>query len=298
MTRRLEQSEVPQQRGQFVDGYIKPVTRNPFIIDAFEQVPREFFAPPQHAWRIHQDEVIPLKGVHSTMSQPSMMARMLDYVGVDGRGKALEVGTASGYGAALLSLCTEYTYSIELDEQLAHAARKRLGEGGYENVSVYSGDGSLGIPDAAPFDIIIVTAASLRIPLGLKDQLGENGRIVIPLEFEEGGEVKQSLVVGIKKNGILYTERVLEDIGFVPLLDGGTAEALRLLGEEQGGNSFDGYSAQDDMDLVYEREPVSLEDQLGHIEHTKGLIRALSDGMVADEAIEAFLLQFEYPQKQ
>lgn len=212
------EGRVPMDRILFVDRYIRPVTTNPLVLHAFLETDRGYFVPENLKCDTYMDTILPLKMSYSTMSQPSMMAEMMNVAGLDGRGKVLEVGTASGYGAALLSRCCDYVYTIEVDEELANGARKKLDDAGYANISVFHGDGVQGIPDAAPFDAIIVTAAASDIPKALVDQLAEGGRIVVPVDPDGEGRWNHKLVVGIKQNGALATYDAMERISFVPLI--------------------------------------------------------------------------------
>ena len=184
--------------------------RDPLTLDALRQVPRHLFVPPPLAADAYNDTPLPI-GHGQTISQPYIVAFMTEALGLAGGERVLEVGTGSGYQAAVLARIASRVYTIEIVEPLAAEARQRLAGLGYANVEVRAGDGYLGWPEAAPFDAIIVTAAAPRIPEPLKAQLRDGGRLVIPV-----GEGLQELVV-VTRRGDDYAERRVLPVRFVPM---------------------------------------------------------------------------------
>lgn len=168
------------EREQFLYDIIWWRVRNPLVLEAFAKVDRRAFAPPEFAEKAYKNEIIEL-GNGSSISQPSLVADMIDHLGLMGKEKALELGTGSGYCAALLSYCTAEVHTIESNPSLAEAAQQRLKNLGIENVTVHIGDGLLGLPDFAPFDSIIITAGIRIPPQNLCNQLREGGRIIMPV---------------------------------------------------------------------------------------------------------------------
>lgn len=164
----------------------------------------------------YSDNAIPLDG-GSSISQPSLVAQMIDLLDLTGDEHVLEIGTASGYSAAILSLCCKNVDTIEIDPELGKNAKERLKHLGFKNVSVHIGDGSLGIPSKAPFDAIIVTAAARKIPKALIDQLKAGGRMIIPIQVEESDV--QELFVCLKLNDRLI-KKPITPVRFVPLVRG------------------------------------------------------------------------------
>ena len=150
------------------------------VLAAMERVPRELFAPPEYRDLAYADGPIPLP-FGQTISQPYMVAVTCEALGLEGGERVLDVGTGSGYAAAVLAELAAEVHTIERIPALAEAARAALNAAGYERVEVHVGDGALGVPDHAPFDAIAVAAAAPEVPQALWDQLTEGGRIAIPL---------------------------------------------------------------------------------------------------------------------
>lgn len=187
--------------------------RDARVLRAFAEVPRHAFVPPELAPSAYDDRALPLDH-GQTISQPYVVALMLEALALAPGDRALEVGTGSGYAAALLArLCAE-VYTIERLEGLADAARGRLKLMGVANVRVRAGDGTLGWPEAGPFDAILVSAGGPRLPQPLLDQLADGGRLVLPLG-PEGGD--QELVV-VSRVGERLERRDLGSVQFVPLV--------------------------------------------------------------------------------
>ena len=184
------------------------------VLQAFLDVPRHLFVPPSHRDMAYADRPLPI-GEGQTISQPYIVARMTEAVELTGSERALEVGTGSGYQAAILAKLCREVVSIERHQVLSERAALVLADLGITNVRLVVGDGSLGYPEAAPYDVIVVTAAAARIPPALTEQLAEGGRMVIPV----GPPAAQSLILARKTAGKLTSE----DLGgcvFVPLITG------------------------------------------------------------------------------
>ncbi|MFB6182075.1 MAG: protein-L-isoaspartate(D-aspartate) O-methyltransferase [Candidatus Magasanikbacteria bacterium] len=188
------------------------VTENEEILKAFNQIDRKEFLPQEQKPNSDQDRPLPI-GNGQTISQPSLVAQMTAKLNLDDEDKVLEIGTGSGYQAAILSKIADKVYTIERFKDLADRAEKILDKIGCKNVEIKVDDGTKGWPEYAPYDGIIVTAAAPDIPPPLVEQLAKGGRIVIPV----GGKFSQKLKVCEKKDGELET---LEEtyVRFVPLV--------------------------------------------------------------------------------
>ena len=165
------------------------------LLDAFRRVPRHRFVPATDTARAYEDRALPI-GDSQTISQPSMIALMFDALGPEPGDRALEVGAGSGYAAALLASLVERVDAIEILPNLAERARATLATLGVSNVRIHRGSGERGLREAAPFDVILVSAGARSVPQGLVEQLAPNGRIAIPVGDENG----QFLLVG-RRNG-------------------------------------------------------------------------------------------------
>lgn len=150
------------------------------VLDAMLRVPRHEFAPERYRHQAYEDHPLPI-GEGQTISQPYIVARMLEALAIKPTNKVLEVGTGSGYLTALLGELAAQVISVERYAALADAARELLGRLGYTNVRVIVGDGSQGFAEAAPYDAIIVSAAAAEVPRALVEQLAEGGRMIIPV---------------------------------------------------------------------------------------------------------------------
>ena len=186
--------------------------RDPRVLDAMLRVPRHEFVPSSLIGVAYDDRPLPL-GDAETISQPYMVAAMTEAARVQPGDKALEVGTGSGYQAAILAYLGARVYSVERNAALAERARERLARLGYGGVDVIVGDGSEGYPPAAPYDLIIVTAAAPNVPPILLEQLAEEGRLLIPV----GDLQRQDLLLNVKQAGEVRT-RILDACQFVPLV--------------------------------------------------------------------------------
>jgi len=196
------------ERGAMVDTQIAARgVRAPEVLAALRSVPRHEFVPASEREAAYADHPLPI-GFEQTISQPYIVALMTELARLEPGDKVLEIGTGSGYQAAVLARLVRAVYSIEIVEPLARSAARTLARLGYANVEVRAGDGYQGWPEQAPFDAIVVTAAPARVPEPLKQQLAPGGRLVIPV-----GTSDQELMV--------LTRRVLP-VRFVPMT--GTAQ--------------------------------------------------------------------------
>lgn len=181
------------------------------VLAAMGAVPRHEFVPSDEAAAAYRNRPLPI-GQGQTISQPFIVAMMTDLLDVEATDKVLEVGTGSGYQAAILSLLAREVYSIEIVRELGEAAAKVLERLGYANVRTRIGDGYQGWAEHAPFDAIVVTAAPDHIPPALIEQLKPGGRLVIPV-----GDIMQDLMVVTKKPDGTTTSTTIVPVRFVPL---------------------------------------------------------------------------------
>ncbi|HWZ77559.1 MAG TPA: protein-L-isoaspartate(D-aspartate) O-methyltransferase [Candidatus Sulfotelmatobacter sp.] len=184
------------------------------VLAAMERVPRHEFAPERYRGQAYEDHPLPI-GEEQTISQPYIVALMLEALKLSPTDKVLEIGTGSGYVTALLAELTESVVSIERHESLAQSSRALLAALGYSNVNVVTGDGMRGFPETAPYNAIVVSAAATEMPPALVVQLGEGGRMIIPV----GSEDSQQLRLVRMENGQPNIE-LRELCRFVPLIPG------------------------------------------------------------------------------
>ncbi len=187
--------------------------KNPLVINAMKLVKRHLFVPERYRQYAYDDGALPI-GLDQTISQPYIVAYMTEAVKPTKEMKVLEIGTGSGYQAAVLAEIVKEVYTIEYFDDLANNARKLLDSLNYKNIKVKAGDGFYGWSEYAPFDAIIVTAAPEDVPKPLVDQLKEGGRMIIPLG--QSGTV-QSLVILQKINGKIERQDAMK-VKFVPFL--------------------------------------------------------------------------------
>jgi protein-L-isoaspartate(D-aspartate) O-methyltransferase len=178
---------------------------------AMQSVPREKFVDKPFTGNAYDDNPLPI-GSGQTISQPYIVALMTQELNPKETDKVLEVGTGSGYQAAVLSRVVSHVYTIEIVKPLADGAASRFKNLGYDNVTVRHGDGYAGWKEHAPFDKIIVTAAAERVPKPLEEQLAEGGRIIMPV----GGSYMQELLLGEKRKGVV-SYRIVAGVRFVPM---------------------------------------------------------------------------------
>ncbi len=183
------------------------------VLQLFDQVPRHLFLP-QGVWpRAYADAPVPI-GYSQTASQPSLQALYLSILKPAPDDTVLEIGTGSGYLTALLALMADRVYSVERIRELSSRARATLDEMRLKNVALMVGDGTIGWRRYAPFEVIVVSAASPSIPQALVDQLAEGGRMIIPV----GSRDTQNLVLVRREDGEIHEEMVQRECTFVPLL--------------------------------------------------------------------------------
>jgi protein-L-isoaspartate(D-aspartate) O-methyltransferase len=182
------------------------------VLAAMSRVPREQFVPDSVRAYAYADDALPI-GKGQTISQPFVVATICSLLALDGFERVLDVGTGSGYQAAVLAELVAEVVTIERIQELAETARAALAAAGYRNVEVRVGDGSLGVPERAPFDAIAVAAATPTVPQALYEQLAEGGRIVVPRGSRDGQELV--LVVRTADGPV---ERAVLPVRFVPLL--------------------------------------------------------------------------------
>jgi protein-L-isoaspartate(D-aspartate) O-methyltransferase len=184
------------------------------VLDAMKVVPREAFMPDELGEFAYEDTPLPIEE-GQTISQPYIVALMIAAIEPRPNARVLEIGTGSGYAAAVLSRVVGHVYTVERHEPLVDLARRRFRTLGYENVEVLHGDGSLGWPEHAPYDAIIVTAGGPHVPKQLRDQLAVGGRMVIPI----GSEPRlQQLVRVTRVTRDRFEEEQLGGVRFVPLV--------------------------------------------------------------------------------
>ncbi|HZH72474.1 MAG TPA: protein-L-isoaspartate(D-aspartate) O-methyltransferase [Mariniphaga sp.] len=187
--------------------------RDSKILDAFRKVERHKFVPDEYVAHAYSDSPLPIDE-GQTISQPYIVAYMTDALNLQSSDKVLEIGTGSGYQAAILAEICDSVFTIELFESLGKRAREIFDKSGYSNIYSKVGDGYKGWREYAPFDAIMVTASPEKIPEPLKAQLAEGGRMIIPV----GAAPVQHLVILRKRNGRIKEERVLP-VRFVPMID-------------------------------------------------------------------------------
>jgi protein-L-isoaspartate(D-aspartate) O-methyltransferase len=185
---------------------------DPRVLEAMEWVPRHEFVPADVLDLAYDDRALPI-GLEQTISQPYTVAFMCEAARIAAGDKVLEIGTGSGYGAAVLSLLADEVHTVERIEPLFHVARERLARLGYENVQCHLDDGTLGLSREAPFDAIICTAGAVTLPSAYAQQLAEGGRLLIPV-----GPFANQQMLRLTRHGDLFEREELGSFGFVPLV--------------------------------------------------------------------------------
>jgi protein-L-isoaspartate(D-aspartate) O-methyltransferase len=209
----LKEDKYFRQRKTMVEQQIKDRgIRNKKVLDALMNVPRHKFVPEEYKSYSYDDRPLPI-GYNQTISQPYIVAYMTEILNPDSTKKVLEIGTGSGYQAAILSLLYKDVYTVEIIEALGEKAKKVFDEEGYNNVKVKIGDGYQGWKEYAPFDAIIVTCAPTNIPQPLVEQLAEGGKMIIPV----GEHYNQVLYLLEKRNGKIHKTETLPVV-FVPMM--------------------------------------------------------------------------------
>lgn len=200
------------QREALIEQIKKMYELDPRVIVAVQSIPRHRFVPQKMRDQAYEDVAIPI-GEEQTISQPSLVAYMTDALEIKESDKVLEIGTGSGYQAAILGKLAKQVITIERIQGLADKAKRLLDRLGYSNIKVFFGDGTLGYLQEAPYDAIIVTAAFEKVPPPLLEQLADGGRLIMPV-----GSRDAQFLLKITKQGTNYFEKELLSVQFVPLV--------------------------------------------------------------------------------
>jgi protein-L-isoaspartate(D-aspartate) O-methyltransferase len=211
----MPKADLARARADMVEHQIaRRGVRDKRVLKAMARIPREAFVLPGWEDEAYEDQPLPI-AERQTISQPYIVAYMIEAAGLRPGDRALEIGTGSGYAAAVMAAIAARVYTIDRHPGLAETARRRLQELGFDNIEVRVGDGTLGWPEAQPFDAIIVTAGGPKVPGDLREQLAIGGRLVIPV-----GESlhRQRLVSVVREGPADYREEDLADVAFVPLI--------------------------------------------------------------------------------
>jgi protein-L-isoaspartate(D-aspartate) O-methyltransferase len=211
----MPKADLARARADMVEHQIaRRGVRDKRVLKAMARIPREAFVLPGWEDEAYEDQPLPI-AERQTISQPYIVAYMIEAAGLRPGDRALEIGTGSGYAAAVMAAIAAWVYTIDRHPGLAETARRRLQELGFDNIEVRVGDGTLGWPEAQPFDAIIVTAGGPKVPGDLREQLAIGGRLVIPV-----GESlhRQRLVRVVREGPADYREEDLADVAFVPLI--------------------------------------------------------------------------------
>lgn len=273
--RDLDLKSATPQRKRFIES-IRRSVKDDLVFEAFRVVDRaDFIESEEERNFAYENRVIGL-GEGSSISEPVLVAKMMENLYLTGREKVLEVGTGSGYGAALLSKCAREVYTIEYNQNLAQKASERLKKLKINNVHVVIGDGALGISESSPFDAIIITAACRDFPPALVEQLIEGGRILAPI-----GKDPQSLelTLGLKMYGRPFYSKPITHCRFYPLIS-----------EEEGGFSNDYLERLFRIKMLLLKSKAkakgkSLEEFLQGERETEPKLRDLSDKAIIELAL-------------
>ncbi|MBI4480845.1 MAG: protein-L-isoaspartate(D-aspartate) O-methyltransferase [Acidobacteria bacterium] len=212
------QDQYAQRRERMVEEQVvSRGVKDERVLEAMRAVPRHLFVPPNLVTQAYSDRALPI-GEGQTISQPYIVALMTELLQTKPGDTVLEVGTGSGYQAAVLSRLVKQVYSIEILPSLAASSKRRLAQLGLTNATVRTGDGYLGWPEFAPFDGIIVTAAPPEIPSALLKQLKRGGRMVVPVG--DSSQTQNLMVLEKSKSSDAVTERTVIPVRFVPMVRG------------------------------------------------------------------------------
>ncbi|HEY5532105.1 MAG TPA: protein-L-isoaspartate(D-aspartate) O-methyltransferase [Candidatus Anoxymicrobiaceae bacterium] len=200
-------------RDEMVEHQIKARgVHDPRVLEAMRRIPRHLFVPEPNKPRAYEDKPLPV-GEGQTISQPYIVGWMTELLRLDGHETVLEIGTGTGYQAAILGILARKVYTMERLEPLAKSARRRLEKLGFKNIEVTVGDGSKGFPEHAPYHGIIVTAGSPQVPQALVEQLADGGRLVIPV-----GTSSMQMLTIVEKHGDTISSTEKGSCVFVPLV--------------------------------------------------------------------------------
>ncbi|MGI8897616.1 MAG: protein-L-isoaspartate(D-aspartate) O-methyltransferase [Pyrinomonadaceae bacterium] len=209
-TQHVSTEEYAKQRRQLVEQLRSEGIQNPGVLDALSKVPRHRFVPPSYRHLAYQNRPLPI-GQDQTISQPFIVGYMTEAAEIASGEKVLEIGTGSGYQAAVLAELGKEVYTIEIIPELAESARTLLRELGYKNVQVKTGNGYEGWAEHAPFDAVVVTAAPDEVPKALVEQLAVRGKMIIPV----GKSFQQMVIITKTESGVI--ERRTIPVAFVPM---------------------------------------------------------------------------------
>lgn len=205
--------EFVEQRAEMIEKQLRRRgVQDSRVLSAMAAVRREEFVPKEFRHRAYEDAPLPI-GDGQTISQPYIVAVMTAALHLTGVERVLEIGTGCGYQAAILSHLAKTVFAVESRSELASSAARRLEHFGYENVHVHCGDGTLGLPELAPFDAILVAAAAPAVPEPLRSQLAEGGRMILPV-----GDSENQGLLRLERHGNSFETRTLEACRFVPLI--------------------------------------------------------------------------------
>lgn len=202
-------------RNRMVERLVAAGIRHARVLEIMATEPRHLFLDEALSHRAYEDTSLPL-GLGQTLSQPWIVARMSELVAQAEPGKVLEIGTGSGYQTLILSRLVKRVWSVERIAALQHRARQRLMRLGAYNVSLRHADGGLGWPQAAPFDVILLTACASELPQALLSQLHDGGVLIAPLADGDG----RQWLTQVRRRGPVFDRQRLEEVRFVPLLEG------------------------------------------------------------------------------
>jgi protein-L-isoaspartate(D-aspartate) O-methyltransferase len=207
-----ETSYESERQRMVVEQFLSRDITDKRVLDAMRKVPRHIFVPEEHRHLAYSDCPLPI-GSNQTISQPYIVALMTQMLELKGHETVLEIGTGSGYQAAVLALMAREVYTVERHESLAKRALEAIKELDIKNVSLQVGDGTRGWPEHAPYDAILATAAAPKVPQPLLDQLVDGGRLIIPV----GGRIGQYLERWFREGAKFHHEQTVA-VAFVPLL--------------------------------------------------------------------------------